>query len=138
MGEPGEPIGAALVTLEEGWALLDVIFVAAHWQRRGVASALAATAVNALVEFGSIRTFVSRYHLGNEVSRAWHHRFGFVEEPDLLVARLRYRAASDEHARNHWRHEVERLEAKPKDDAFPWIKWRRKAVDRDSLPTCRG
>lgn len=137
-GDAGEPIGAALVALEEGWALLDMIFVAPNWQRRGVASALVAAAVNALHELGSVRTLVSRYHLGNDASRAWHHRFGFVDEPDLLVARLLYQAANNERERNQWQREVERLEVARKDEAFPWIKWRQTAVNRALPPTDRG
>jgi hypothetical protein len=31
---------------------------------------------------------ISRYHVGNEPSRDWHRRFGFVEEPDLMLDRL--------------------------------------------------
>ncbi len=34
--------------------------------------------------------------LGNEASQAWHQQFGFVEEPDLFLARLNYRHAEHE------------------------------------------
>ena len=135
MADAGEPIGAVLVAIEdEGWALLDMIFVSPSWQRRGLATALAAAAMTALHEHGGVRTLVSRYHLGNQASGAWHHRFGFVDEPDLLVARLRYRAASDEGERRHWQREVGRIEAEGNDAAFPWIKSRRKALARTSHP----
>lgn len=108
----GQPIGAALVAVEDaGWALLDMLFVAPEWWRRGVASALVASVLSALHDSGWIRTLVSRYHLGNEASRAWHQCTGFIDEPDLQVARLRHRAARDEAERTFWWHEVIRLEA---------------------------
>jgi RimJ/RimL family protein N-acetyltransferase len=150
--DAGRPIGAALVLAQdEGWALLDMIFVKPVWHRRGLATALAAAALTALHEQGGYRTLVSRYHLGNEPSRAWHHRFGFVDEPDLRLAQLHLRAAICElrrlrelhqltaHAkrrlnreRSCWQKEADRLETLIKQgreaDADPWRKWRRRAT----------
>src|SRR5439155_5564635 len=91
---------------------------------------------------------VSRYHLGNAASRAWHHRFGFTDEPDLLLARLNLRAATHELARlrelgrltprlqhqlnqecARWQRESDRLESLldqgRRAEADPWQKWRR-------------
>lgn len=155
--DAGKPIGAALVLAQdEGWALLDMIFVAPGWQRRGLASALVAAALNGLHELGGYRTLVSRYELGNEASRAWHHRFGFVDEPDLRLAQLYLRAATHElnrlrelrqltprlerqltRERGRWRRETKRLESLVQQgraaEADPWRKWRRKPRDGDKL-----
>ena len=137
LGAPGtpeanRPIGAVLVLKPDiGWALLDMIFVTPRWQRGGLGTALAAAGVNALYQQGGTHTMVSRYHLGNDASRAWHHRFGFVDCPDLQVARLRRRAAIDARERGHWEREVARLEALVEAgltaEADPWEKWRRKS-----------
>lgn len=79
-------VGAALlVKTESDGPLLDMLFVAPAAQRKGIATALLAATMTELDSRG-IRTLRSRYHLGNEASRAWHQRCGFVEEPNLLVA----------------------------------------------------
>ena len=155
--DAGRPIGAALVLKQDdGWALLDMIFVAPAWQRRGLASALAASALTGLHALGGYRTLVSRFHLGNDTSRAWHHRFGFVDEPDLRLAQLYLRAAIHElhrlrelgaltpqlkrqltAERRRWQREVDRLESLFKggqeEAADPWRKWRRKQRDDDKI-----
>lgn len=153
----GQPIGAALVLKQDdGWALLDMIFVSPAWQRRNIATALAVAALTALHELGGYRTLVSRYHLGNEASCAWHHRFGFTDEPDLGLAQLRLHAAAHElnrldrvgqltpqinrrlsRERIRWQREVKRLEAFAKqgrlEEVDPWRKWRRKRRSEDEI-----
>ena len=153
----GKPIGAALLLAQdEGWALLYMIFVSPAWQRRGLATALAAATVTALHELGGYRTLVSRYHLGNEASRAWHHDFGFVDEPDLFLARLHFCAAQQElrrqrelgtltaplkhrltRERDQWQREVDRLDAAIKEgreaEACPWHKWRSSRTNNDTI-----
>ena len=153
--DSGKPIGAALVLAEDdGWALLDMIFIAPAWQRQGVATAMAAAVLNALHGIGGCRTLVSCYHLGNEASAGWHHRFGFVDEPDMRVAQLRLRAAQHElhrledlgaltppvqdrltRERDRWQGEVDRLEAALGagyyEEVWPWYKWKRKKPDGD-------
>ena len=97
----GKIIGAALVVEStERRPLLDLLFVMPHWQRRGIATAVVVAALNELHAAG-MQTLESRYVLGNEESRGWHQKFGFVEVPDLLLARAHYR---------HAQHELWRLE----------------------------
>src|SRR5207249_7611531 len=129
-----------------------MIFVSPAWRRKGVATTLAAAALSALHEMGGYRTLVSRYYLGNEPSAAWHRHFGFVEEPDLLLAQLRLRAAQHElhrqrelgtltapsqrqliEERDRRQCEIARLEVAIKqgreEEAWPWRKWGRKQAD---------
>ena len=81
-------IGAALIIAQaEETPLLDMLFVRPEWHRKGIATAMVAAALNTLHSSG-VRTLASQYVLGNEESRAWHQRFGFVEETDLLLVRL--------------------------------------------------
>jgi len=89
-------IGAALIIAQgETTPLLDMLFVLPQWHRRGIATTVVSTALNRLHRSGG-ETLASRYVLGNEESRAWHQRFGFVEETDLLLVRLYYRHAQHE------------------------------------------
>lgn len=93
-------IGAALVIRKKQGPYLDLLFVRPLWQRHGVATALVASALNALHAAGE-RTLASAYDLANEPSRFWHRKFGFVEEPDLFLAQRYAR---------HARHELRRRE----------------------------
>lgn len=122
-------VGAALIVEPAPkQPLLDILFVSPRARRRGVASALVGTAMNELHRLG-IKRLESTYVMGNEESRAWHHEFGFVEEPDLLSMKLYYRHARHELQRHeklhhlsesaltrlkrecaHWKREAERLE----------------------------
>jgi len=78
----------ALLVVETGprRALLDLLFVVQGRQRQGLASALAGSALAELDRMG-FQTLESRYLLANQASRAWHHRFGFVDQPDAMSAR---------------------------------------------------
>ena len=82
-------VGGAFIVQQDGLPLLDLLFVRPQWRRKGVATALATAALNTLHAAGA-QVLRSRFWLGNEESRAWHHRFGFVDEPDLTVTRLYY------------------------------------------------
>ncbi len=128
--DDGTIIGAALVVEHgAGAALLDVLMIAPGWQRRGIASALAAAVLGTLARSGH-ELLISRWHLANEASIAWHRRLGFREEPDFLNAKLYLRAAEHElwrlkklgqltaekrasltDAQQLWQREVARLEA---------------------------
>jgi GNAT superfamily N-acetyltransferase len=78
--------------------LLDCLFVRPKWFRQGLATVVAARAVNELAArgFTSLRSFAM---LANEASLAWHTAFGFRELPDLFVAQARYHSALYERER---------------------------------------
>jgi GNAT superfamily N-acetyltransferase len=88
----GHGVGAAPLTRGRGrWPrplVLDLLFVDPAAQRRGIASDLLASAMASALEEGEARLF-SLYDPGNEASAAWHHAQGFVDEPDLALARAR-------------------------------------------------
>jgi GNAT superfamily N-acetyltransferase len=93
--DDGAVIGAALVANRGEAAKLDLLFVVPDWQRRGVATQLGGTVINALADAGR-NLLISGWHLGSDASAAWHQRMGFVEEPDLFNAKLYLRRASQE------------------------------------------
>jgi GNAT superfamily N-acetyltransferase len=107
--------GAPLVCAPKG-PRLDLLFVRPRWRHRGLATLLVAEAATVLRASGA-PVLRSRYRLANVPSAAWHARFGFVEEPDWLVAQ----------AREGWgRHELRRLERLQQLDAR-----RRAALEAD-------
>jgi GNAT superfamily N-acetyltransferase len=129
-GANGESlVGAALLSRDSEYGpVMDLLFVVPAWQRRGLATALVASAMNALAQDGD-STLTSSYQLANRPSQAWHQAFGFVERPDLRYAQAYYRWAHHELARRtvdeeltaseraalqaqveYWRHRVEALE----------------------------
>jgi GNAT superfamily N-acetyltransferase len=132
----GTLVAAALVRESRPVPLLHLLFVRPDWQRLGVASALVREAADALAGQGR-EALRSHYFWANRSSRAWYEAFGFVEEPDLVLARTRLRNARHE----RWRLEetdqltetrratldetvvrleqnVERLEAKAEEEGF--------------------
>jgi RimJ/RimL family protein N-acetyltransferase len=121
--------GAALVSRGRGGPWLDMLFVRPAWQRQGLATALVAAVVTGLHAAGEAR-LASGYHLANDASRAWHHRFGFQDEPDLPLAERYLSHAQHERRRreqggpllpaeraalqaecDYWQDEVSRLQA---------------------------
>ena len=92
--------GAALIVTNTGGPLLDILFISPQLQRSGLATALVSDAVNELHRKGEKR-LRSAYHVGNESSRNWHTKFGFAEEPDLMLAQTYLRYAE----RELWRRE---------------------------------
>ena len=95
-GTASQIIGAALISREQEYGpILDLIFIRPRHQRYGIATALAASAINILHEQGE-RTLTSCYQLANTASQTWHRGFGFVEKPDLRYARAYYRRARQE------------------------------------------
>lgn len=93
-------VGAALFREEDDIPLLDLLYVLPDWQRKGIAMALVAQAVNSL-HAARIPVLTSRYDLANTASRDWHHRFGFKDSPGWLATR---------HLRAHFRQELHRRE----------------------------
>lgn len=88
-------VGAALLAHAPRYSILDLLFVRPAWQRHGIATALLSDAMNQLHNGGEA-ILKSAYHAANEASMNWHQRFGFVEEPDLMRARLYSSAARHE------------------------------------------
>lgn len=85
-------VGAALIRAGGSGPVLDLLFVRPRWRRQGLATALVASAFGRLHDEGA-RRLTSLYRLANEASLAWHRSFGFVEEPDLRVARVYLRCS---------------------------------------------
>lgn len=121
-------VAAALLTQAPRYPILDLLFVRPACQRQGIATTLLSAAMNELHDNGEA-LLKSAYYLANEASMKWHQRIGFVEEPDLLRARLYSSSARHELWRrekigdltndekselqtcvNTWEAEVERLE----------------------------
>ena len=103
LGEEGDVAGAALVTGRETGPTLDLLMVRPSFRRRGAATtALVGAAVEELYARGVRGVLRSAHGVANEESTAWHRAFGFEEEPDLYLARLR---------RAYYAHEVSRHEA---------------------------
>jgi GNAT superfamily N-acetyltransferase len=89
-------VGAALLSRDREYGpALDLLFIRPQWQRRGLATALVASAMNALHQAGE-GTLTSCYQLANLTSQAWHRTFGFVEQPDLRYAQAYHRQARQE------------------------------------------
>ena len=146
--DDGAVIGAAFVVEHEARAaMLDVLMIAPKDQRQGIARALATAVLAQLARTGR-EQLISRWHLANEASLAWHHHLGFREEPDLFNAKLYLRAAEQEiwrleklaqlpkshraelvRTREHWQREIARLEtlldAGDKDGAFACFRFAR-------------
>jgi GNAT superfamily N-acetyltransferase len=88
-------VGAALLARAPRYSILDLLFVRPAWQRHGIATAVVSDAMNDLHSAGET-VLKSAYHAANDASMIWHQRFGFVEEPDLMRARLYSSAARHE------------------------------------------
>ncbi len=88
--------GAALViTGDTNSPFLRLLCVDKMWQRQGIGTALVITILNELLH-RNVTQLESRYLLANDVSRTWHHRFGFQDQPDLFATRLYFRHAQHE------------------------------------------
>lgn len=83
-------VGAALINEPKaGKPLLFLLFVLPRWHRHGVANALASAGVNVLYDLG-MTELRSRYLLGNQASRHWHHQFGFKDQMDQFLVSANY------------------------------------------------
>jgi len=116
--------------------LVDCLFVRPDYFRQGLATAVAARAVNELAAAG-FTTLRSYAMLANDTSIAWHTAFGFRELPDLFVAQARCYSALYERERleeigqltshererlsaiaDRWKTEIRRLQDLPVADRF--------------------
>jgi GNAT superfamily N-acetyltransferase len=79
---------ALLVRRPEQGAYMDLLYVLPDFQRQGVATAMLNWAIAHLLESGC-QTLASRYHVCNEKSRLWHHRYGFEDEYDCYYAQMK-------------------------------------------------
>ena len=92
----GVVIGAALIVIgDKHQPFLRLLCISPTWQRQGIATAMVAIILNELANQNYLQ-LKSRYFLANEISRNWHHKFGFEDEPDLFVTRLYFRHAQHE------------------------------------------
>jgi GNAT superfamily N-acetyltransferase len=100
----GESLPASVIALEPnshklaGLALfilkrdqkphLRLLYVRPPFQRKGVATAMVAWGINSLIE-SNFQELCSTYHICNEESRLWHHRFGFQDNYDPYYLRFK-------------------------------------------------
>ena len=87
--------GAATIARFEHGAILQPIFVAPAYHRRGVATRLLSESAKRLVDLGC-EELRSRCNLGNAASMIWHAKCGFVEIPDEMSAGHRANIFSQE------------------------------------------
>lgn len=95
----GGVVGTVLVREFRLGVLLDMVFVDAAAQGRGIASALLATVASELRRNG-VERLHSALLLANAPSLAWHLSCGFREVPNLQVLRMRCQNF-DEEVRRH-------------------------------------
>ncbi len=94
-GRPYLVAGAALVVRKADGPFLDMLFVRRRWQHRGLGTALVGMVMNELAGAGETH-LGSAYNVANGPSIAWHHKLGFEEVPDLVLARARGQVARHE------------------------------------------
>jgi GNAT superfamily N-acetyltransferase len=103
-GMKGESLPASVIALEPdsqklaGLALfiltkeqkphLRLLYVRPQFQRKGMATAMVAWGINALIE-SNFQALFSTYHICNEESRLWHRRFGFQDIYDSYYIRFK-------------------------------------------------
>lgn len=116
-GKRGKPLSNSVMVLDNsnsprilGLALflfdkknnvrLDLLFVRPEYQGKKMATEMVSNVVNYLHR-QAVKELFSDYHICNEASRDWHHRFGFKDIFDQLYIRLKYSWLRHE----IWRHE---------------------------------
>jgi GNAT superfamily N-acetyltransferase len=81
--------GIALFILNrEQKPYLDLLYVRPGFQRRGIGTAMVGWGINYLLG-ANFQELFSAYHICNEQSRQWHHRFGFQDIYDRFYIRLK-------------------------------------------------
>lgn len=93
----GQLVGAAMVRKIRVGPILEPVFIAPDWQRRGIGALLLDATLKALNSVNAEKSdeaavdfLYSRCHLGNPASLAWHIRHGFEEIPNLPTAQHRW------------------------------------------------
>lgn len=81
-------LAASLLTQKSDAVMLDLLMVRPGHRRRGIADLLVSANLIDLHAHGET-VLRSAYHVANAESATWHQSFGFTEEPDLHLARLR-------------------------------------------------
>ncbi len=81
-------IGACLISKYKYGFKNEILFVRPKFQNKGIGTALVSGVLNDLSKQGE-KKFWSEYHICNEQSAAWHKKFGFVEETDIMTAKFR-------------------------------------------------
>jgi GNAT superfamily N-acetyltransferase len=79
---------ALFILTKEQKPYLRLLYVRPQFQRTGVATAMVAWGINALIE-ANFQALLSTYHICNEESRLWHHRFGFQDNYDPYYIRFK-------------------------------------------------
>ncbi|MBE9028236.1 GNAT family N-acetyltransferase [filamentous cyanobacterium LEGE 11480] len=104
-GTKGEPLSASVIALAPdaqqliGVALfllkppeqtpyMDLLYVRPEFQHQGIATAMLGWGIDRLLAAG-FQTLDSAYHICNEPSQRWHHRYGFEDVTDWYYARLK-------------------------------------------------
>lgn len=103
-GKRGEPLPASVVALgpdsgqlaglalfilkEEKRPHLELLYVRSKFQRQGIATAMVISGINHLRVNGFNELF-STYHICNQESRQWHHKFGFQDIYDAYYIQHR-------------------------------------------------
>ncbi|MGH3089409.1 MAG: GNAT family N-acetyltransferase [Rubrobacteraceae bacterium] len=82
-------VGAALLCHRDEEPVLDLLMVGPGFRRKGIARSLVGVAVEELRERGEGENLRSAYHAANVESTKWHESFGFEEEPDIFLAKMR-------------------------------------------------
>lgn len=140
-GEKNRLVGACLISRYEYGFKNEILFVRPKYQNRGIGTALVSNVLIDLSKMGE-ETFWSERHICNEQSAAWHAKFGFIEEPDIMTARFRRSYLRREVWRNESlgnlqkleelkfllekaEAEVERLKVIEKEDFdAAWLRWK--------------
>lgn len=134
--------GAMLISKYKYGYKDEILFVLPEFQRNGIGTNLAASVINALATETDEQFFWSEYQICNAKSAAWHTKFGFIEQTDIMTAKFRWRYFQHEVWRNEElgnlqkaaelkpllekaESEVEHLE-KIQDEDFDaaWMSWR--------------
>lgn len=137
-GQRGEVLSASVIALEphsqklagltlfvlkkEQKSHLDLLYVRPGFQRQGMATAMVSWGINHLIETGFEELF-SAYHICNEVSRQWHHQFGFQDIYDPFYVRFKVSWLKQEIWRREQLRLMEGIDAliKERDEWQSWI-----------------